>query len=129
METGHDDGEYYVENITDEEREICRRVVSAYEEEFENMEILVVEAGKYGFYKMLFSSFPTEVDDAIVFTSGMELFNDLWEEWLEAQLLMLMKDTPMLELDYDEMLECLPEEKREELMAKRQYFAQKAGIV
>ena len=92
------------------------------------MEILVLDGGKYGFYKLLFSSFPVEVQDAIVYVRAKELFNALWEEWLESELLILFKDSHLLELDYDEMYECLPEKKQKEIMAKREYFAKKAEL-
>lgn len=119
---------YEIEQISDEEREKCRKIVSAYEEEFEKMDMLVVEAGKYGFYKLLFSIFPSEVVNAALFTNGTELFDDLWSEWMKEQLITLLKDTPMIELSYDEMFKSLPKDKQKELMAKREYFAQKAGI-
>ncbi len=119
---------YDIEYISDEEREKCRKVVSAYEEEFEKMDMLVLEAGKYGFYKLLFSIFPIDVVNATLFTSAKELFDDLWIEWMKEQLITLLKDTPMIELSYDEMFESLSKDTQRELMAKRDYFAQKAGI-
>ncbi|MDE6911468.1 MAG: hypothetical protein K2P44_13535 [Lachnospiraceae bacterium] len=127
-ETGLEDCEYCVELIQDEEREKCQKVINAYKEDFEKMEILVLDGGKYGFYKLLFSSFPVEVQDAIVYVRAKELFNALWEEWLESELLILFKDSHLLELDYDEMYECLPEKKQKEIMAKREYFAKKAEL-
>ena len=88
----------------------------------------MLEAGKYGFYKLLFSIFPIDVVNATLFTSAKELFDDLWIEWMKEQLITLLKDTPMIELSYDEMFESLSKDTQRELMAKRDYFAQKAGI-
>lgn len=34
----------------------------------------------------------------------------------------------MAELDYEDMFKCLSKDKQEELMAKREYFAEKAEI-
>lgn len=114
--------------ISDEEHEKCKRVVSAYAEELDELEISVVDAGRFGFVKLIYYKFPYGFDDAIAYTDSLELFLDLWDEWLEAQLLALTKGTPMAELDYEDMFKCLSKEKQEELMAKREYFAEKAGI-
>ena len=43
-------------------------------------------------------------------------------------MLALTKDTPMSELDYEDIFKCLYKDKQEELMPKRDYFAEKAGI-
>lgn len=114
--------------ISEEEHEKCKRVVSAYEKELDDVEVTVVDAGRFGFVKLIYYKFPYGFDDAIAYTDSLELFLDLWDEWLEAQLLALTKGTPMAELDYEDMFKCLSKEKQEELMAKREYFAEKAGI-
>lgn len=114
--------------ISDEEHEKCKRVVSAYAEELDELEISVVDAGRFGFVKLIYYKFPYGFDDAIAYTDSFELFLDLWDEWLEAQLLALTKGTPMAEMDYEDMFKCMSKEKQEELMAKREYFAEKAGI-
>ena len=114
--------------ISEEEHEKCKRVVSAYEKELDDVEVTVVDAGRFGFVKLIYYKFPYGFDDAISYTDSLELFLDLWDEWLEAQLLALTKGTPMAELDYEDMFKCLSKEKQEELMAKREYFAEKAGI-
>ena len=38
--------------ITDDEREKCRKVADAFAELYENENILVVDAGRYGFVKL-----------------------------------------------------------------------------
>ncbi len=57
--------------ITEEEREKCRKVIDAFAElyEIENEDILVVDAGRYGFVKM-------QLDDIV----GEEVFNILPKE-------------------------------------------------
>ena len=107
--------------ISEEEHEKCKRVVSAYEKELNDVEVTVVDAGRFGFVKLIYYKFPYGFDDAIAYTDSLELFLDLWDEWLEAQLLALTKGTPMAELDYEDMFKCLSKEKQEELMAKREY--------
>ena len=114
--------------ISDEEHEKCRKVVNAFAEELDDIEISVVDAGRYGFVKLTYYKFPYGFDDAISFTDSLELFLDLWDEWLEAQLLKITKNTPMAEMDYEEMFKCLSKDMQDKLMEKREYFAEKAEI-
>lgn len=114
--------------ITDEERENCQKVVDAFAELFENTDLTVINAGKYGFIKLQY--FRTEIgfDNAISFNDSKSLFNDLWDEWLDTQLLDIADDTPMKEMDYEDILKCLPPEKQQKLLDMRKRFAEKAGV-
>lgn len=114
--------------ISNEEHEKCRKVVNAFAEELDDIEISVVDAGRYGFVKLTYYKFPYGFDDAISFTDSLELFLDLWDEWIEAQLLKITKNTPMAEMDYEEMFKCLSKDTQDKLMAKREYFAEKAEL-
>ena len=62
------------------------------------------------------------------FNDSRSLFNDLWAEWLDTQLLDIASDTPMKEMDYEDILKCLPPEKQQELSDMRKRFAEKAGV-
>ena len=82
----------------------------------------------YGFVKLQYYHHPFGYDYTDIFTCSTDLFNDLWNEWLSPQLLSLTKGTPMADLDYQDILLCLPTEKQKELMDKRDYFLEKARI-
>jgi len=56
------------------------------------------------------------------------MFEDLWQEWLDTQLFLLAKKTPMMGMGYHEIFQCLPKEKKEELMNRKAEFAKTAGI-
>lgn len=112
--------------ITDDERKKCRKVADAYIE-LEDEDILVVDAGRYGFVKLQYYECPFGFRDVATFTDSCKLFEDLWEEWLNTQLLLLAKGTPMEEMWYDDIFKCLPEDKQKELMDKRIYFKEKCG--
>ena len=58
----------------------------------------------------------------------IQRINDLWQEWLDTQLLDIACDTPMEEMDYEDILKCLPPEKQRELLDMRERLAEKAGI-
>lgn len=42
--------------------------------------------------------------DAIIFTDSVALFNELWEEWLNTKLYLMVKDAPLLEKDIKALL-------------------------
>lgn len=56
------------------------------------------------------------------------MFENLWEEWLDTQLFLLAKGTPMAGMGYNEIFQCLSKEKQEELMNRKAGFAKTAGI-
>ena len=114
--------------ITDDEREKCRKVADAFAELYEIENILVVDAGRYGFVKLQYYRPPQGFEDAITFTDSRSMFENLWEEWLDTQLFLLAKGTPMAGMGYNEIFRCLPKEKQEELMNRKAGFAKTAGI-
>lgn len=114
--------------ITDEERENCQKVVDAFVELFEFEDLTVVNAGKYGFVKLQYYRSHIGFDNAQTFINSKSLFNDLWDEWLDTQLLNIASGTPMEGMDYEDILKCLPPDKRQTLLDMQKRFAEKAGI-
>lgn len=114
--------------ITDEEKVNCQKVADAFSELYEKEDLIILNAGKYGFVKLQYFKFPYGFDSADVFFDSKSLFDELWEEWLNTQLLGLSEGTPMEEMDYEDILKCLPEETQKELLGKRLFFAEKTGI-
>ena len=113
--------------ITEEERAVCRRVADAFAEMY-SLELMVLDAGQYGFVKLQYYKHPFGFDETGIFTSGRDLFDDLWGEWYSLRLLALTKGTPLAVLDYQDMFRCLPKEQQEEILGKREYFLDRAGI-
>lgn len=113
--------------ITGEEREKCRKVADAFAE-LEDADVVVVDAGRYGFVKLQYYTPPRGFENDVTFTDSRKLFEDLWEEWLHMQLMALAKEMGIDEIFYDDILMELPEKKRSELMGRKKYFAEKAGI-
>lgn len=112
--------------ITNEERKKCKNVVNAFEELFQISDTIVLDAGRYGFVKLQFYTPSVGFDSAICYTDSQSLFQDLWSAWLFEQLLAPVIGTPLEDLEYEELLERLPKEKQDELMAKRIYFKEKS---
>lgn len=113
--------------ITEEERAVCRRVADAFAEMY-SLDLMVLDAGQYGFVKLQYYKHPFGFDETSIFTSGRDLFDDLWGEWYSLRLLALTKNTPLADLDYQDMFRFLPEEQQEEILDKREYFLGQAGI-
>ena len=61
-------------------------------------------------------------NDVITYTDSESMFEDLWQEWLDTRLYLFAKGTPMLEMGYEEIFKCLPEEKQKELLEQKQYL-------
>lgn len=113
--------------ITEEEREKCRRVADVFAE-LEDVDVVVVDVGRYGFVKLQYYTPPTGFENDFTFTDSQALFNDLWEEWLHTQLIMLAREMKIEDIDYDDIFRQLPEEKQNELMGRKQHFAEAAGV-
>ena len=113
--------------ITEEEQRKCRKVADAFAE-LEDVDVVVVDAGRYGFVKLQYYTPPTGFENDFTFTDSGALFGDLWEEWLHTQLIILAREMKIEDIDYDDIFRQLPEEKQNELMGRKQYFAGIAGI-
>ena len=112
--------------ITEEERKKCQNVADAFRELYELTDVVVVDAGKYGFVKLQYYKPPAGFNSLVTYTDSQVLFDDLWEDWLYDQLLTSVSGTPFAEFEYEDIFKCLPEEKQKELMAKRTYFKEKS---
>ena len=53
----------------------------------------MLDVGMYGFVMLKYYNLPHGFEDAITFTDSVELFEDLWEEWLNTKLYLLAKGT------------------------------------
>ncbi|MCM1126437.1 MAG: hypothetical protein NC429_08180 [Lachnospiraceae bacterium] len=112
--------------ITDEEREKCRKVANAFEELYELTDIIVVDAGRYGFVKLQYYNPNAGFDDVITYTDSKTMFEDLWQDYFYDRLLTPVLGTPIAELEYDDIYKCLSKETQDEIMAKRAYFKEKS---
>ena len=114
--------------ITEEERAKCQKVADAFAELYEMENIMVLDAGRYGFVELKYYKPPHGFEDAITYTDSVALFEDLWEEWLNTKLYLLAKGTALLENGYKGVFESLSEEKQSELIVRKDNFAKAAKI-
>lgn len=107
--------------ITEEERKKCRKVMEAFEEMYEEQEVVVADAGNYGFVKLQWFN-ECGFDTAIAFSDSEKLFDSLWETWFEYHVFTPVLGTPLAELDYEEIFQTFPKDKQDEIMKKKAYF-------
>lgn len=114
--------------ITEEEMEKCKRVANAFAEIYHEDDVLVVDAGRFGFVKLQ-NYMPNEGFDSVTtYTDSRDMLEDLWQEWLMTQLFALSKGTPMEDFTQEELLRILPEKKQKELAYEKICFMDKAAI-
>lgn len=85
--------------ITDDEREKCRKVADAFAELYEIENILVVDAGRYGFVKLQYYRPPQGFEDAITFTDSQSMFENLWRNGLTRSCSFWQKEHQWQEWD------------------------------
>ena len=85
--------------ITDSEREKCRKVADAFAELYEIENILVVDAGRYGFVKLQYYRPPQGFEDAITFTDSQSMFENLWRNGLTRSCSFWQKEHQWQEWD------------------------------
>ena len=116
--------------ITEEEREKCRKVIDAFAElyEIEDEDILLIDAGRYGFVKLQCYTPSYGFEELDTYTNSNSLFEGLWDEWLNLNVFLLAREMRLDEVLYEEIFDHLPKEKQTELIRRKADFAKKAGI-
>lgn len=111
--------------ITTKEREACQKIAAAFSSLYDKIDIAVKDAGKYGFVKLYCFELGYGFDKMTTFTNSKDLFRDLWQEWWHEKVFTLAIGTPLLELDYPDILRALPPKKQRKIMGKKAYFKKK----
>ena len=114
--------------ISAEERKKCQKVADAFAELYEIENILVMDAGRYGFVKLQYYSKQRGFENVFTFVDSKSLFDDLWQEWFDTKLILRARETPMQEMDYEEIFNCLSEQEKNELLDRKTEFAKAAEI-
>lgn len=114
--------------ITEVEQQKCRKVAEAFTELYEIENILVMDAGRYGFVKLQYYRPPQGFEDVITFTDSRSMFENLWQEWLDTKLFLTGKSRKMEGMGYEEIFKSLPADEQKALLEKKGDFAVMAGI-
>ena len=114
--------------ITAEERKKCQKVADAFAELYEIENILVMDAGRYGFVKLQYYSKQRGFENVFTFVDSKSLFDDLWQEWFDTKLILRARETSLQEMAYEEIFNCLSEQEKNELLDRKKEFAKAAEI-
>ena len=113
--------------ITEEQREKCRKVADAFTELYELADVMVADAGRFGFVRLQWYNEGEGFDSAVAYSDSSELFEELWRIWYEHEVLTPVLGTPLAELDYDEIFKTLSKDRQEEILKKKDYFLALCG--
>ena len=108
--------------ITEEQQAKCRKVADAFAELYEMTDVMVADAGRFGFVRLQWFSEGDGFDSAMACSDSKELFEELWRIWYEHEVLTPVLGTPLAELDYDEIFQTLSKDRQEEILEKKKYF-------
>ena len=114
--------------ITEEERAKCQKVVDAFAELYEIENIVVLDAGRYGFVELKYYKPLHGFEEDETFTDSRELFEALWQEWLNTKLYLMAREMQLDDILYEKVFNSLPKEKQSVLIGEKADFAQKAGV-
>lgn len=96
--------------------------------EIEDEDILLVDAGGYGFVKLQCYTQSYGFEELDTYTDSYSLFEGLWEEWLNLNVFLLVREMKLADVLYDDIFNHLPKEKQSELIGRKNDFAKIAGI-
>ena len=114
--------------ITEEERTKCQKVADAFAELYEIADIVVLDAGRYGFVMLKYYTPPHGFEEDETFTDSKELFEALWQEWFNTKLYLMAREMQLDDILYEKVFNSLPKEKQSVLIGEKADFAQKAGV-
>lgn len=113
--------------ITDAEHEKCKKVASVFSI-LEEDDIILLDVGRYGFVALFYYTPPHGFDIVKTFTDSQEMFDYLWNEWLDSQSIQYAETMNMGDIDYDQIFEKLPAQKQAELLNQQAVFRKMADI-
>ena len=87
----------------------------------------VVDAGKFGFVFLKWFS-RNSFEGSTAYKDSRELFDDLWQMWLDYKLLESVSGTEREDIDYEQLYEELSAKEKEEYEEKRQQFLSLSGL-
>ena len=122
------EGSYMEKKYSKKEHDKCQRVADAFSELYEMYgDMCVVDAGKFGFAFLKWYG-GESFDGNSVYQDSKELFDDLWQMWLDYKILDSVAGTEREDIDYKKLYEELSAETQKEYEEKRQQFLRLSGL-
>lgn len=114
------------DHITLEEKERCNIVADIFYESLAKDDLIICDAGKYGYAMLTYYKPPIGFDGIMMFTDSQKMYNTLLQEWYTLRIEALAKTMNMSNLDVDVYYEQLSDEQKKSLIQQRQQFIEKA---
>ena len=114
--------------ITEEERAKCQNVSDAFAELYEMADVVVLDAGRYGFVMLKYYMPSHGFEEEETFTDSGALFEALWQEWFHTMLYLAAKKMQSDDVYYEEVFRRLPKEEQSAMIGRKADFAKAAGI-
>lgn len=86
--------------ITEKQRAKCRKVADAFAELYELTDVMVADAGRFGFVRLQWFSEGEGFNSAMAFSDSEELFEELWRIWYEHEVLTPVLGMPLATQDF-----------------------------
>jgi len=103
-------------------------VADAFADLYEMADIVVFDAGRYGFVMLKYYKPPHGFEEDATYTDSRSLFDALWQEWRHTTLYLTAKEMQLDDILYEEVFNCLSKEKQSAIIGRKSDFAQKAEI-
>jgi len=108
--------------ITEKEGAKCQKVVDAFVGLYEMEDIVVLDAGRYGFVELKYYKPPHGFEEDATFTDSRALFEELWQEWLHITLYLTAKEMKLDNIIYEEVFNNLSKEKQSAIIGRKADF-------
>lgn len=113
--------------ITDSEHRKCQKIASVFSI-LEEDDIVLLDVGRYGFAALFYYTPQRGFDTVKSFTDSKEMFDYLWDAWLESQLFRYAEAMNMGDLNCEQIFEKLPVQKQTELLSQQEVFLKMSEI-
>lgn len=113
-------------SVSDPEKSRCETVANLFRKDLEKNDIILKEAGKYGFIMLEYFKPKSSFDCAYIFTDCQTMFHALLNEWYDCLITDLMLEKQVTNIDMDDFYDALPEEGKIQLQNRKQQFVKDA---
>lgn len=114
--------------ITNEEREKCAKVAEAFQQIYTEGDVLLFDAGNYGFVK-IHDYIPCSGFEGITtFTNSSDMVNNLWNEWLLQKVFNHIQGSALENTCYEDALKKLPENIKSDVLSTKELFSQLTNL-
>ncbi|MDE6054244.1 MAG: hypothetical protein K2G55_10875, partial [Lachnospiraceae bacterium] len=113
-------------DITNIEKDRCEIVAQIFRRDLEKYDIILRDAGRFGFIMLEYYEPKLNFDCAIIFTDSQTLFDTLLIEWYDCLISELMEEKQAENIDIDDFYNNLSGEEKNKLENRKRKFINEA---